>query len=103
MKVKKTKNHVLGKLWRDLVFSVIGEQFGDKNLVGIMLAVRKSNDIISVWMGDDNHESRFKIGEKLKKVMRLEVGTVLDYKRHQQSMKDGSTYKNSKSFVFARK
>jgi hypothetical protein len=39
--------------------------------------------------------------EKLKDVLDLGEGTALEYKNHSTSMKDRSTFRNTKAYVFA--
>lgn len=39
--------------------------------------------------------------EKLKEVLDLGDGTALEYKNHSTSMKDKSTFRNTKAYVFA--
>jgi translation initiation factor 4E len=48
LKVKR-KQGVLNKLWQDLVFACIGEEFQQYSVVGVMLASRKNVDMLSVW------------------------------------------------------
>eukprot|EP00750_Incisomonas_marina_P031380 INCI8073.1.p1 GENE.INCI8073.1~~INCI8073.1.p1 ORF type:complete len:290 (-),score=54.47 INCI8073.1:252-995(-) len=102
LKVKR-KQGVLNKLWQDLVFACIGEEFQQYGVVGVMLASRKNLDMLSVWCARSDTRDRFHIGEKLKLILHLDVGAVLDYKRHQNSIQDGSSFKNAQSFVFAKK
>ena len=174
LKVKR-KQGVLNKLWQDLVFACIGEEFQQYGVVGVMLASRKNVDMLSVWYvvvlsfgwlpglrpcfeptppfgllvpselaksdcnwsrrsrfatcarcyyvfvrtandcgccdtlfflprcARSDTKDRFRIGEKLKLILHLDVGAVLDYKRHQNSIQDGSSFKNAQSFVFAKK
>ena len=45
----------------------------------------------------------FRIAEKLKIILHLDVGATVDYKKHQNSIQDGSSFKNAQSFVFAKK
>jgi translation initiation factor 4E len=102
LKIKR-KQGVVNKLWQDLIFACIGEEFQQYSLAGVMLASRKHMVIISVWCARSDTRDRFRIGEKLKIILHLDVGTVLDYKRHQNSIRDGSSFKNAQSFVFAKK
>jgi translation initiation factor 4E len=62
LKIKKKAN-VLGKMWQDLVFAAIGEAFEELDVVGIAMAIRSKEDMLSVWNADNtNEETRFKIG-----------------------------------------
>lgn len=105
MKVKKRKDSgisVLGKMWNDLVISLIGECFDEPDVVGISVCIRRQEDLLSVWNTDNrNDEIRFRIGEKLKEILDLEPSTMIEYKHHAESMQDLSTFRNAKAYVFA--
>jgi len=101
LKIKK-KAGVLGKMWQDLVFAAIGEAFGDSSVVGVAIAIRSKEDLISVWNSDNTNDStRFIIGEKLKEILMLDPSTLIEYKFHSNSMQDKSTFRNAKQYVFA--
>jgi translation initiation factor 4E len=105
LKVKKRKDSgasVLGKIWQDMVFGVIGEAFEEPDVVGVSVCIRRNEDLISVWNADNrNDEIRFKIGEKMKQILDLEPTTIIEYKHHFASMNDMSTFRNAKAYVFA--
>lgn len=62
LKIKKKAN-VLGKMWQDLVFAAIGEAFENTDVVGIAMAIRSKEDMISVWNADNSDDNtRFAIG-----------------------------------------
>lgn len=99
---KILRHLVLGKMWQDLVIATIGEQFDEPDVVGISVCIRRSEDLLSVWNGDNrNDEVRFRIGEKLKEILDLEPSTIIEYKHHAESMNDMSTFRNAKAYVFA--
>ena len=100
LKVRK-KPGVLSKLWQDLVFATIGECFEEPDVCGVMMAVRNRMDMISVW--NATPQARYQIGAKLKKILHLDLGAVLDYKFHFNSLQDGSTFRNARPYVFAQK
>lgn len=104
LKVKKktTGASVLGKLWQDLLLGLLGEQFEEPDVVGISICIRKNEDLISVWnMDNRNDEIRMRIGQKLKTILDLELSTVIEYKAHADSMRDLSSFRNTKPFVYA--
>ena len=93
---------VLGKLWQDMVLALVGEQFEEPDVVGISICIRTNEDLISVWNADNrNEEIKMRIGEKLKIILDLELSTVIEYKSHADSMRDLSSFRNTKSFVYA--
>lgn len=89
-------------MWQDMVIGAIGETFEEPDVVGISVCIRNKEDLISVWNADNrNNEIRFRIGEKMKQILDLEPSTIIEYKYHEQSMQDLSTFKNAKAYVFA--
>ena len=105
LKVKKKRDSgasVLGKMWQDLVLATIGEIFGEPDVVGISVCIRSREDLISVWHKDNRNENiRFGVGEKMKEILDLEPSTVIEYKDHASSMRDMSSFRNAKAYVFA--
>jgi translation initiation factor 4E len=105
LKVKKKKesgSSVLGKMWQDMVLAAVGEAFEEPDVVGISLCIRRNEDLMSVWNVDNrNDEIRFRIGEKMKRILDLEPSTIIEYKHHAESMQDMSTFRNAKPYVFA--
>jgi translation initiation factor 4E len=104
LKVKKkadSGSSVLGKMWQDMVFAAIGEAFEEPDVIGISLCIRSREDLISVWHKDNrNDEIRFRIGEKMKEVLDLEPSTIIEYKDFASSMRDMSSFRNAKAYVF---
>jgi len=101
LKVKKKAN-ILARLWEQLCIAVVGEQFEEPDIVGIALSIRSKEDVLSVWLRDSsNNAARIKCGEKLTDVLELGDGTALEYKNHSTSMKDRSTFRNARPYVFA--
>lgn len=105
LKVKKKIDSgasVLGKMWQDMVLATIGEMFEEPDVLGISVCIRSREDLISVWHADNRNENiRFGIGEKMKTILDLEASTVLEYKDFASSMKDMSSFRNAKAYVFA--
>jgi len=102
IKVRK-KNGLINRLWEELAFACVGETFEEPNIAGIVLSTRHHEDVLSIWNRDNVRypEVRFKIGEKLREILNLDPSTQVAYKHFSTSIKDGSTYHNAKSYVFA--
>mmetsp|Transcript_3011 Transcript_3011/g.4570 ORF Transcript_3011/g.4570 Transcript_3011/m.4570 type:complete len:207 (-) Transcript_3011:73-693(-) len=105
LKVKKRSHNsagVIGKMWQDLVFAAIGEVFEEPTVIGIGMAIRTKEELLSVWNSDNSNDAiRFAIGEKLKEVLDLEPQTMIEYKHFKTSIEDMSTYRHAKPYVFA--
>jgi len=101
VKVRK-KNGIISRLWEELAFACISEAFEEPDLVGAVLSCRMREDIISVWNRDNtDNDRRFKIGEKLKDILNLDESTQIAYKPFQSAIKDGSSYRNARQYVYA--
>ena len=75
--------------------------FEDPNVVGVMMARRNKEDMISVW--NSANTSFSSIGDKLREILGLDPSTIVEYKMHKQSLVDGSTFRNAQAYVFAAK
>mmetsp|Transcript_16213 Transcript_16213/g.32347 ORF Transcript_16213/g.32347 Transcript_16213/m.32347 type:complete len:235 (-) Transcript_16213:18-722(-) len=102
LKLKK-RSGLLGQMWQDLLFAAIGEAFGEPDVVGVTMAIRTKEDLLSVWNADNStsERRRFEIGEKLKLILNLDPNTLVQYKDHARSISDSSTFRNAKPYVFA--
>jgi len=106
LKIKKDgskKNPRLGSMWEELLFATIGEAFEEPDVVGIVLSIRNKEDLLSIWNRDNDANStvRFKIGDRLREVLNLDEKDVVEYKDNSSSMKDRSTFRNAKPYIFA--
>jgi translation initiation factor 4E len=75
--------------------AMIGEQF-PVDVLGAVASVRSQEDIISLWNRsgfdpDITHEICCRICEALE----LPADTRLEYKRHNESVRDGSSFRNT--------
>lgn len=102
IKVRK-HNGIIARLWEELLFACIGEIFEEPDVAGVVLSTRIRDDLISVWNADNsiNAETRFKIGESLKEILNLDQSTKVEYKDFSGAIKDGSTFRNAKAYVYA--
>jgi len=102
IKVRK-KNGVISRLWEELLFACVGELFAEPDIVGVMLSIRNRDDLLSVWNQDNvkNPDVRFKIGEKLREILNLDESTQVEYKHFESAMRDGSSFRNAKPYVYA--
>lgn len=60
---------------------MLGEWFGEPDVVGIGLSTRSRDDNVSVWHVDASKEAvKLAIGEKLKEILNLDESTQVEYK-----------------------
>lgn len=82
------------------MLAVIGDQFDvQDDICGVVLSIRDYHNIIGVWNKTaNNKEIRYKIRDDLKKILRLPTGTILEYKAHNVSLKDNSSFRNTEIY-----
>ena len=96
---KNDDTNELDLRWEKLLFALIGEQFGEINILGASLSVRTRETIIELWFNyykDENIKSR--IGKKMEVLLDIEKPYVLYFKDNEQSITDRSTLKNAETF-----
>ncbi|KAI9178963.1 hypothetical protein H9P43_005625 [Blastocladiella emersonii ATCC 22665] len=86
------------RFWEDLILGVIGEQFTDP-INGIVLSIRGSEDILSVWTAHAGDGAEvLRIRDAIKALLQLPETAVLEYKQHNESLKDNSSFRNTDIF-----
>ena len=87
---------VASRYWEDILLAIVGEQFDvGYEICGAVVSVRSNEDIISVWNKNaDNKEAVDKIRDQIRKFVRLPAAIPIEYKRHEMSLEEGSSYKN---------
>jgi len=101
IKVRK-RNGIINRLWEELLCACVGELFEEPDVVGIELSTRGREDFLSVWNRDNARTLvRFRIGERLKEILNLDDSTQLEYKHFSSALRDGSTFRNAKPYVYA--
>jgi len=101
LKVRK-RNGIINRLWEELLFATVAELFDEADLVGVGVATRTKEDVISVWNRDNTvKETHMKIGEKLKSILNLDHSTQVEYKPFRMAIQDGSSFRNAKPYFYA--
>eukprot|EP00761_Pharyngomonas_kirbyi_P000080 gb/GECH01000080.1/.p1 GENE.gb/GECH01000080.1/~~gb/GECH01000080.1/.p1 ORF type:complete len:231 (+),score=52.36 gb/GECH01000080.1/:1-693(+) len=97
----KLKKHsaFLDRLWEQLAFAVIGEEFAEPSIVGAELSTRNKEDVLSVWCSTKGSKVRFRIAEKLSTVLHLGPKTLIEYKDNAVAIRDKSTFRNAKAYL----
>lgn len=92
----RLKKGIASRYWEDVVLAVIGEQFDvGPEICGAVISVRNNEDIISIWNKTaDNAEAVNKIRDQLRRIWKLPSIIPIEYKRHQDSLVDKSSYRN---------
>jgi translation initiation factor 4E len=95
----RCKKDFSSRLWEDLILGVVGNVFDtEEDICGAVISIRETHDIISIWnKTSNNQEIRDKIREILKKILKLPPGTLMEYKTHDSSIKDNSSFRNTET------
>ncbi|KAL0383809.1 UNVERIFIED_CONTAM: Eukaryotic translation initiation factor NCBP [Sesamum calycinum] len=91
------KKVVSGRFWEDLVLALIGDQldYGD-NICGAVLSIRFNEDILSVWNRNaSDHQAVMALRDSIKRHLKLPASYVMEYKPHDASLRDNSSYRNT--------
>ncbi|KDO24377.1 hypothetical protein SPRG_10455 [Saprolegnia parasitica CBS 223.65] len=93
----RIRKGVSSRYWEDLVLAIIGEQFDVGNeICGAVMSIRYNEDIISLWNRNaDNNEACYRIRDTMRKLLNLPQFVVLEYKRHDTSLNDNSSFRNT--------
>jgi len=104
--IVRLRKGLASKYWEDLVLAVIGEQFdvGDE-ICGIVLSIRFQEDILSVWnRSATDQQAKQQIQNKLQQIFGDVPNLMMEYKGHDTSIKDQSSFRNTElsPFLFPR-
>jgi translation initiation factor 4E len=95
--IVRLQKGVAARYWEDLLLALVGGQFrvGDE-ICGAVLSVRYQEDILSVWnKSADSRRVCMQIRDTLRSVLALPIDASLEYKKHTDSMRDNSSYRNA--------
>lgn len=86
------------RYWEEIILALIGGQLNvpDGEICGAVLSVRYSEDILGVWnKSATDRELIDKIRDAVKKILQLPSHANMEYKPHQTSMQDRSSFRNT--------
>ncbi|KAG5403356.1 hypothetical protein IGI04_009475 [Brassica rapa subsp. trilocularis] len=88
---------VSARFWEDLLLALVGDQLDDAdNICGAVLSVRFNEDIISVWNRNaSDHQAVMGLRDSIKRHLKLPHAYVMEYKPHDASLRDNSSYRNT--------
>ncbi|ELR02566.1 hypothetical protein VC83_08945 [Pseudogymnoascus destructans] len=85
--IVRLKKGVADRYWEDLLFAIIGDQFGEasEEVCGAVLSVRNGEDILSIWTRNDGGRV-LKVRETMKRVLAFPPETKVEWKSHDSSI-----------------
>lgn len=95
-----TRKKILCLFFKPQVMAVIGDQFDvGSEICGIVLSIRGAEDILSIW-NQSAHEGRInlKIRDTMKRILSLPADTIMEYKTHNDALKDNTSFRNTDVF-----
>eukprot|EP01063_Lacrimia_lanifica_P023131 TRINITY_DN30621_c0_g1_i1.p1 TRINITY_DN30621_c0_g1~~TRINITY_DN30621_c0_g1_i1.p1 ORF type:complete len:222 (+),score=95.17 TRINITY_DN30621_c0_g1_i1:51-716(+) len=78
----------LDRVWEQMSYALIGEEFNSPHLVGAVLSVKKDCCTLSIW--SDQSKTKFSIGDTLRSVLNLGMNVFMEYKTQAESIKDAT-------------
>ena len=83
--------------WEALILALVGDSTGiGEEICGCVASIRYQEDIIAVWNRDAaDEEKKTRISEAMRVALDLPKGTVLEYKEHNASLRDNSSFRNT--------
>jgi translation initiation factor 4E len=97
--IVRLKKGLASRYWEESMMALVGGQFTgvpDGEICGVVLSVRYSEDILGVWNKTaTDRESTERIRESLKKILQLPPHAHMEYKPHQTSLQDKSSFRNT--------
>lgn len=98
--IVRIRKHFTSRSWENLLMAMVGEQFmvGDE-ICGVVVSLRFQEDIISIWnkTASDTPATN-RIRDTLRRVLNLPPSVVMEYKKHDQSMKDKTSFRNTEVY-----
>jgi len=87
------------RTWDNLALAMIGDEFGlGSEVAGAVVSIRFQEDIIAVWnCTAEDYEAVRTIRDVLRRCLNLPAQIVMEYKRHDASMKENSTFRTAKN------
>eukprot|EP01116_Phalansterium_solitarium_P022784 TRINITY_DN7656_c0_g1_i2.p1 TRINITY_DN7656_c0_g1~~TRINITY_DN7656_c0_g1_i2.p1 ORF type:complete len:523 (-),score=99.77 TRINITY_DN7656_c0_g1_i2:248-1816(-) len=95
--VARLRKGIANRCWEDLLLAVLGEQFnvGDE-ICGVIMSIRYQEDILSIWnRSAQDQEVKRRIFEKMRELLSPFPDIKIEYKPHDASLKDLSTFRSS--------
>jgi len=95
--IVRLRKGLASRFWEDLILSIIGEQFGvGDEICGVVISIRFQEDIISIWnKTSTDRDAKMKIHERMKQILHSVPSLVMEYKGHNESLRDHSSFRNT--------
>ncbi|XP_044132894.1 eukaryotic translation initiation factor 4E type 2-like [Bufo gargarizans] len=94
----RLRKGLASRFWENIILAMLGEQFMvGEEICGVVVSIRFQEDILSIWNKTANDQiSTIRIRDTLRRVLNLPPNTIMEYKTHNDSLKDNSSFRNTK-------
>ena len=97
--IVRLRKGLASRYWEESILALIGGQFPgvqDGEICGVVLSVRYSEDILGIWNRTSNdRELTERLRDAIKKILQLPPHAHIEYKPHQNSLLDKSSFRNT--------
>lgn len=87
------------RYWEEVILALIGGQFAgvpDGEICGLVVSIRYSEDILGIWnRTSSDREIVERLRDAIKRVLQLPPHAPMEYKPHQTSIQDKSSFRNT--------
>jgi translation initiation factor 4E len=99
--IVRLRKGLASRCWENLILAILGEQFMvGEEVCGAVVSIRYQEDIISVWNKTAHDQgTTIRIRDTLRRVLNLPQNTIMEYKTHNDSLRDHSSFRNTDVFV----
>eukprot|EP00594_Rhizosolenia_setigera_P011774 CAMPEP_0178965318 /NCGR_PEP_ID=MMETSP0789-20121207/16213_1 /TAXON_ID=3005 /ORGANISM="Rhizosolenia setigera, Strain CCMP 1694" /LENGTH=309 /DNA_ID=CAMNT_0020650285 /DNA_START=58 /DNA_END=987 /DNA_ORIENTATION=- len=97
--IVRLRKGLASRYWEETLLALIGGQFQgipDGEVCGAVVSIRYGEDIVSVWNKTaDDREITERLRDAIKKILQLPSNVHMEYKPHQTSLQDKSSFRNT--------
>ena len=90
------------RYWEEVILALIGGQFPgipDGEICGLVISIRYSEDILGIWnRSAHDREMIDRLRDAIKRVLQLPSFATMEYKPHQTSIQDKSSFRNTQAW-----
>ncbi|CAG0914151.1 unnamed protein product [Notodromas monacha] len=98
--IVRLRKGLSSRFWEILCMAMLGEQFMvGEEICGVVVSVRYGEDIIALWNRTASDQATTaRIQNTIKRILNLPPQTVLEYKTHNDSLRDSSGFRHAETF-----
>lgn len=96
--IVRLKKGLASRYWEEVILALIGCQFTgipSNEVCGAVVSIRYSEDIVSVWNRTNDREITERLRDGIKRVLQLPTFVHMEYKPHETSLQDKSSFRNT--------